>query len=91
METQSYIYMHVRVQPHAHASLNHALVDDHIGIIVQSIRSQEVSNDFESDWFTLEDLSLKNKEIDWILNSQHWIQTPKIRQILQIFTFLDSL
>jgi hypothetical protein len=91
METQSYIYMQIYIQPHAHAGLNHALVDDHIGIIVQSIRSQEVTNDFESDWFTLEDLSFKNKEFDWILNSQHWIQTPKIRHILQIFTFLDSL
>jgi hypothetical protein len=91
METQSYIYMHVHIQLHAHAGLNHALVGDHIGIIVQSIRSQEVINDFESDWFTLEDSKSKNKEHDWILNSQHWIQTPKIRRILKIFVFLDSL
>jgi hypothetical protein len=63
METQSYIYMHVHVQPHAHASLNHALVDEHIGIIVQSIRSQAEVNDFESDWFTLEDSRSKNKEM----------------------------
>jgi hypothetical protein len=83
--------MHVHIQPHAHAGLNHALVADHIRIIVQSIRSQEVINDFESDWFTLEDSRWKNRKDDWILNSRHWIQTPKIRRILQIFTFLDSL
>jgi hypothetical protein len=91
MEIQSYIYMHVHIQPHAHAGLNHALVDDHIGIIVQSIRSQEVTNDFESDWLIIEDSWLINRELDWILNSQNWIQTPKIRRILQIFTFFDSL
>jgi hypothetical protein len=83
--------MHVYIQPHAHAGLYHALVNDHIGIIVQSIRSQEVTNDFENDWFTLEDSRSKNKKDDWILNSQHWIQTPKIRRILRIFTFLESL
>jgi hypothetical protein len=91
METQSYVYMHVHVQPHAHAGLNHALVDDYIGIVVQSIRSQEIVNDFESDWLNIEDSRSKNREYDWILNDQHWIQTPKIRRILQIFTFLDSL
>jgi hypothetical protein len=79
--------MYVHIQPHAHAGLNHALVDDHIGIIVQSIGSQEVTNDFQRDWFTLEDSRSKNKKDDWILNSRHWIQTPKIRRILQIFTF----
>jgi hypothetical protein len=47
--------MHIHLRPHAHADLNHALIDDKKGIITQSIRSQKVINDFESDWFILED------------------------------------